>query len=186
MIEILVICVATLFLAHRKGSGRRRRYSLRKVRVTPEIALLTLASDVALSVAGSGASDAVYRAISMQMTWTYNGATGGDGPITVGYCHSDYSVAEIKECLEAQAAVATGNKIALEQSNRLVRIVGTIRAVANAGSALNDGKPIKTRLNWLITVGDQVNFFAFNENTAALTTGGVINAVGNMWVKDSV
>ncbi len=118
-------------------------------------------------------------------TWAWTNPTATEGPLTVGYAHSDYSVTEIKECLEAVAAIDAGNKIANEQANRLIRIVGVLRSPVG-GSFLNDGKPIKTRLNWLITPGDTVNVFAFNENTAALSTGSVLNLQGDLWVKDSV
>ena len=115
--------------------------------------------------------------------------TLGDGPVTVGYAHSDYSVTEIKECLEAFAAIDQGDKIARERANRLVRTVGTLGAGVVAGATsydvLNDGKPVSTKLNWLINIGDSVVLFAFNESTGALTTGSFINAQGDIWIKDS-
>ena len=151
--------------------------------MTPELALATLASDTALAVALTGAADGAYRLISTMMTFALRSLTVGEGPITVGFAHSDYTVAEIKECLESQAAISAGSKIEREQSDRLVRIVGVFLSEANQN--LNDGKPIKTRLNWLINIGDFVNVFVFNEDSGALQTGALMTAQGVIWVKDS-
>ncbi len=175
MIEILATLILTLFLAKHP----KRRYSLKRIRITPERTLTTLGSDTALIATISGTGDLSYRAVTVKGVWTMLGLTSGEGPVTVGYAHSDYTVAEIKECLEAQLSINQGNKIENERANRLVRIVGSFAA----NLALNDGRPIKTRLNWLISVSDSVNMFAFNEDTAALTTGAVVNLQGDMWVK---
>ncbi len=184
MLEIFVVLVALIGLA--KKLVRRRRFNLRRVRITPEIAIGTLATDTALTSAISNTSPSAYRAISVIATWALAGVMDStEGPLTVGYAHSDYTVAEIKECLEAAASIDMGNKIAMEQGNRLIRIVGVLPA-RSGGSFLNDGKPIKTRLNWLITQGDTVNVFVFNENTAVFTTGAVLNLQGDLWIKDSV
>jgi len=101
----------------------------------------------------------------------------------IGYAFSDYTVAEVKECLESQASIAPGGKIENERANRLVRIVGAFPGAA-ADEVLNDGKPIKTRLNWSIPIGDSVDIFAYNEGGSTLTTGGLIEADGDLWVKD--
>ncbi len=121
------------------------------------------------------------------MTWGLNDLTVPQGPITVGYAHSDYSVTEIKECLEAFAAIDQGDKIARERANRLVRIVGTFpsQGVSLGQAVLNDGKPISTKLNWLIGIGDSVVAFAFNEDDAALSVSDPdLNVQGDMWIRD--
>ncbi len=166
-----------------RKKGTRRKFNLRKVRITPEKSLSTLLSDTAIVGDLTGVSANEYRCKSISACWALTGLTPGEGPITVGYAHSDYSVAEIKECLEAQAAIDFGDKIAMEQGNRLVRVIGSFSPEAN--SALNDGKPIKTKLNWLIGIGDQVNMFCFNDSPSTLTTGSRVHAVGEMWVQDS-
>ncbi len=180
MLEILVLLVATLFLA--KRTPKKRRYNLRGVRFTPELPLLALASDTALAVAVTTTSDSDYRCISLDGTWTIHDMAADQGPITVGYAHSDYSVTEIKECLESQASISIGLKVEQEQAKRLVRIVGTF--VGGGRNTLNDGRPIKVRLNWLIGAGNNVAMFAYNEDTAPLTTGSILNHQGKMWIKD--
>ncbi len=180
MLEILISLVALVLLARRTP---RRRMNLRRVRVTPEIALATLASDTAITTALTGNSTVPYRAMSVIATWAVAGITVTEGPITLGLAHSDYSVTEIKEALEAGASIDPGNKIANEQSNRLIRIVGVVDENA---PTLNNGRTIKTRLNWAISIGQAVNMFAFNEDTASLSTGAKFTLTGNLWVKDSV
>ncbi len=166
-----------------KSKSRKRRFNLRRVRVTPALPLGTLASVTALTVAAVGPATSDYRAKSIKATWQLANFTAGEGPITVGYAHGDYSVTEIKEALEA-ANIDVGDKIAQEKANRLVRIVGVFDSIGE-GAALNDGKPISTKLNWFISASEVINLFAYNESTALLTTGARVNAQGDMWVLDS-
>ncbi len=177
MLEILIMLVATLFLA--KRYPKRRRYNLRPVRVTPTLALATLASQTALTVVVAGTTDIAHRCISITGTWNISVNTNGEGPIVVGYAHDDYTVAEIKECIEA-GDISSDDKIAQERGNRLVRIVGTFSSAAN--NSLQDGRPIKTRLNWLIATGAAVNMFCYNDGAAGLTTGSVVKLNGTMQI----
>jgi len=183
MLEILVLGLAFVLLAKHGKNPKRRRYNLRRVRITPELALSTLASDTALTALTTGVATDTYRMVSIIATWALRGITGGEGPITVGYAHSSYTVTQIKECLEA-FSIDQGDKLSSEQAGRLVRIVGTFSSEAD--TMLNDGKPIKTRLNWKIAIGSQVNIFAYNEDTQPLATGAVLHVAGDGWVKDSV
>ncbi len=100
----------------------------------------------------------------------------------VGYAHNDYSVTEIKEALESEAAMATGNKVANEQANRLVRLVG-IMPIDSEDGVLNDGRPIRTRLNWAIPLGGNVATFAYNRSGGTLTTGLVTTISGKARVR---
>jgi len=181
MIEIFVLLLATLFLARHP---KRRRYSLRAVRITPARTLTTLGAATAIIASLTGTSGSSYRAVSVKGVWTLTGLTAGEGPITVGYSHGDYSTTEIKEYLESATSINVGLKVEQEKSRRLIRVVGTFASSGNA--ALNNGNPIKTRLNWLITETKNVSLFVWNEGTGALTTGASVNMVGTMWVKDNV
>ncbi len=184
MLEIIILALlAVTLLAKHYGKGRgRRRYNLRRVRVSPELALTTLGTDTALIVDFATAADGTYRCMSINGAWAVSGMTAGEGPVTVGIAHGDYTVAEVKECLEQAGSISVGNKVAQEVANRLVRVVGY---AGEAEPMLNEGRPIKTRLNWLIPIGSTISMFAFNEQTSALTTGSRLNFTGDMWVKDS-
>jgi len=95
-----------------------------------------------------------------------------DGPILVGVAHSDYSVAEIEQAIENTDTWSANDKIAQEQAKRLVRKIGVFDAPANAAeiSRLNNGVPIKTKLNWKLSEGETVQFWAYNMGSSALAT----------------
>ncbi len=164
---------------------RKRRFNLRRVRTTAEIALSTLAASTVIKVGTVGPTTSPYRLMTAKCVWSMIGLTEGEGPILVGLAHSNYSVTEIKECLEIQASISKGLKVEQEKANRLVRIVGTFSGKLNV---LNDGKPIRTRLNWAIDAsasGDEVVIFAYNDFGSGLTTGAILNINGDLWVKDA-
>ncbi len=169
-------------MANKKRTSRKsRRFNLRRVRCTPELPLGTLSTDTALVITMTGASANRYRCMSISALWQISALTADEGPLTVGYAHSDYSVSEIKACLESVISIDIGDKIAQELSNRLVRVIGTIDS---EDERLNDGLPVKTKLNWDIGIGDSVNAFVFNEQTGSLTTGASLKVYADMWVKD--
>ncbi len=124
-----------------------------------------------------------YRVASVKATWSLVPFTEGDGPILLGIAHGDYTIAEIKEFIEATSAIDLGDKIAQERARRLIRIVGTVSSVAN--STLNDGKMITTKLNWKITQGKALSFFTYNDGGASMTTGSFAKVNGTAWVADT-
>ncbi len=113
----------------------------------------------------------------------------GDGPILVGLAHSDYLLAEIEEYLEQAASWNEGDKKAQEIGKRQIRRVGVFESsVADSqGSAvLNDGKSIKTKLNWIVNQGQTINLFAYNMGDSALATTDpdlVVTGHANLWPK---
>ncbi len=179
MLEYIILLVLSLAMAKRSG----RSFSLRGVRYTPSLALSTLGSATALTSAIYGNADGVYRIMSLSSVWALRGHTGGEGPLHVGYAHGDYTVTEIKEFMESASAISIGNKILNEQANRQIRHVGTFNGLLTE-EVLNDGKPIKTRLNWAIPIGVNLNMFLYNDSGAALTTGSIVDCTGKGWVKD--
>ncbi len=182
MLEILML-VMMLLAAARKGKGRRR-FNLRRVRTIPIVALATLADATVVVGAVTGSADGAYRAMSHKAVWSLRGLTAGEGPITVGYAYSDYSVTEIKEALEIANSISIGSKLEQEKANRLVRVIGQF-AGQSTDETLNDGKPMTTRLNWFVPIGKAVNIFAYNESGAQLNTGASVQATGDLWVKDT-
>ncbi len=165
------------------GGAPKRRYSLRKVRTIPKLTVGALATLTVVVAALAPASTAQYRLISCDHTWSLSGHTVGEGPYTVGYAFGDYSVTEIKEAIEIANSISPSDKVAQEKGGRWVRIVGTF-AGAEVSESLNDGKSIKTRLNWAVQIGSTVNTFVYNEDLNTQTTGSLIDLTGNLWVKD--
>ncbi len=125
--------------------------------------------------------------INAAYSWSDIGAIIDDG-CTFGWAHSDYTAAEVEECLESFASIDLGDKIAQEKSKRLVREVGTISnsgaLAAAGGSAFNDGRLVKTRLNWLLSTGDTLNLWIRNASGVIWTTGSRVTVAGEFWVKD--
>ncbi len=110
----------------------------------------------------------------------------GDGPIMVGVAHGDYTVAEIEEYLESTGSWDEGNLIDQETSKRKIRRIGKFENPIDeaAVAVLNDGKPIKTKLNWILNDGATLQYWAYNLGTSALaTTSPIVNAEGhvNLW-----
>ncbi len=182
MFEMLILLLVALATKHGRGRGKRR-YSLRRVAVTPGIALGNLVTLIVVKGNVVGNADGAYRAISLKGTWSIEGHTAGEGPIVVGFAHDDYTVTEIKEALESAASISIGNKVENERARRLVRKVGTFSG-QTTDETLNDGKPIHTRLNWAIPIGTNLAMFAYNDGSGQLTTGTEMRFNGNLWVKD--
>ncbi len=111
-----------------------------------------------------------------------------DGPIMVGLAHSDYTATEIEEYIENTGSWNEGDKVALEVGKRQIRIVGIFSTpasgAAQAAVALNDGKPIKTKMNWIVNQGQTVAVWGYNLGASALaTTVPVLQIEGhaNLW-----
>ncbi len=170
----------------KKGS---RRFNLRRVKVAASTALGALATlDVVSAALTSTAADK-YRVISAKLayTWLDIAAVIDDGA-QFGLAHSDYSAAEIEECLEATGNIDLGDKIAQEQGNRLVRQIGTFGslqgAVVGGGRVWNHGEMIHTKLNWLMSASDTLVLWVRNTSGVVYTTGSSIGATGDLWIKD--
>jgi len=129
-----------------------------------------------------------FISVNASYSWSDIGAIIDDGA-QFGFAHSDYSAAEVEEALEAGGSMDLGDKIDQEHANRLVRQIGTISQAgalaAAAGASFNDGKPVKTRLNWLMSTGDTLNVWVRNASGVVWTTGSGITVLGDLWVKDA-
>ncbi len=172
----------------KKPYRRRRKFSLRRVRIAHEGAIGALASlDVVVNNMHSVTTETL-RVVSVDSSYAWSGKAAIDDAAEFGLAHSDYSAAEIEECLEANGSIDLGNKTAQEQANRLVRSLGTITGPAvsgaSGGASFNDGRKLKTRLNWLLSTGDTINLWVRNGSGAVYSTGSSLVASGNMWVKD--
>ncbi len=170
-----------------KKPRKRRTFNLRKVRIASSTAIGALATlDVVSGTITNAPTDKV-RFITADLSYSWSDMTPADDTLEFGLAHGDYSAAEIEECLEAQAAIDVGDKTEQERADRLVRSVGIITGVtvnAIGGSQFNNGVPVKTKLNWLMGAGDQLQVWARNGSATVYTTGSSIVAIGNLWVKD--
>ncbi len=164
------------------GKHRRRR-SRRGFVALPfntSLALTTLSNGAVLSVdifGGNFTED--FYAISADLVASIRALTPGEGPIGVGFAHSDYSDAEIAEGL-APVLLGPGNKIEQERSRRLIRRHGMFPGIL-AEETQGDGLPKRTTLKFLISDGFALSVWGENQSGAALTTGAVIELQGTVY-----
>ncbi len=169
---------------------RRRRFNLRKVKVAASTAIGALASLDVISAAGTSATTNTLRVISVDCAYAISDlAAQADDSFQFGWSHSDYTSAEIEECLEATASMGVGNKIEQERANRLVREIGMMNpsgliASGGGGFSFKEGEKVKTKLNWRLAIGDTLNLWVRNASGTIYTTGSLILANGSLWVKD--
>ncbi len=166
-------------MAKKKG----RRGGVYPVKINLAITLAALADGaIKVQVAPDSVVNKVW-AVSADLKWSIRDLTAGEGPIIVGFAHSDYSDAEITEALNATGSWDRSDKVTMEQARRFVR-----EAAAFSGAAeevLNDGKAIRTRIGFYIEDGKTLDFWAVNESGATLTTGGVIRVKGTVWLRST-
>ena len=125
---------------------------------------------------------------SLIASWSLSGVTpaAGDGPLLVGIAHQDYTDAEIEAFIEATGSWSEADLVAQEVSKRKIRIVGTFAVPADALETvvLNDGKPIRTKLGWILTTGQSLDLWAYNLGSSAFaTTTPTVHVQGhaNLW-----
>ena len=168
--------------------SRRRRGKYIRGSVDEFLSLGTLAGKVVISEIFDETVNERSLISSIVATWTlrnYSKATD-DGPVMVGVAHSDYSSAEIEEVLENTGSWSEGSKIEQETSKRLVRVIGTFAPMpvdVNDAAGLNDGKPIKTKLNWIVNQGQSLQVWAYNLGSGALGASPIVSVNGhaNIW-----
>ncbi len=191
LIAILVILLVGLMARKAKGSYRRRmRGRYIKGNVNELLAIGALASeDVVLAAFDETVNERSYIG-SIRATYAMRDYTveAGVGPIMVGVSHGDYTAAEIEEWIENSGSWNEGDLVqSKEVGKRLIRKVGTFDTRAMAAteeSVLNDGKPIYTKLGWILNQGVTLNLWAYNHGSAAVsTTVPDINCEGhvNLW-----
>ncbi len=161
----------------RKPKGRKSRFAV--INVSESLALLTLADDAVLGV-DSDPFGREFYGISADLYWGVRNHTAGEGPIIVGIAHNDYTDVEVAENLNQTGMEDSGDMIAKEQGRRLVRRSGQFSGVAT-DEVLNDGKPVRTRIGFVITDGFSLAFWAQNKNGGPLTTGAVLEVSGKLY-----
>ncbi len=178
-------------MAYKKRTYRKRKFNLRRVRMSASGIIGALAAlDVVKAAVTAVAAD-TYRIVSVDCAYSITdlGALADDG-FAFGLAHSGYTAAQIEECLESQTSIDLGDKIAQERANRLVREVGMISgsqgAVVGGGLPFNNGRRVKTRLNWKISIGDTLDIWVRNSSGVIYTTGASITMNGDLWLKDAV
>ncbi len=168
-----------------KYPKRRRMGRYIRGNVNEVLALGTLASLTGVIAAFDDTVEERTLISSIIASYALEGYTGvlGDGPVMVGIAHGDYSLAEIEAWIENAQGWQEGDHVAREVGARLVRVIGTfgVTVASDAGiETLNDGKKIKTKLNWILNASQTLTLWAYNLGSGALTTGSIVHANGHV------
>ena len=160
-----------------------------KGNVNEDLPLLTMASGTLKTVVFDETVTETTRISSLVATYALDQMTAPDGPIEFGVAHSDYSDAEILEYIQAQATWDKGNLTQQEISKRMIRKIGvmatgSMSATFASDHVHNNGRPVKTKLNWPLFTGDTLTLWAFSRG-AVDTTGAQLRVDGhaNLWAK---
>ncbi len=159
-------------------SMKKRNYE--DIEVDKTLALGTLASGQSSEVnLTSDTASENFITTRVELAWAIRDLTPGEGPLQVGVAKSDYTTTEIDAFLENASGFTRGNLIQQEISRRQVRAIGVFPGEL-AHEVLNDGKEIKTRLNWRILEDSTLAAFIYNNSGASLTTGAVLEVRGRI------
>ncbi len=171
-----------------KRRARKFRKYLRGV-IQHELNIATLAAKTLIGSLIAGVVTEKTLVSSVVASWSLKDVTPGpgDGPLLVGLAHSDYTDAEIEAWIENNDSWNEGNKVQQEIARRKIKQVGTIMTPEGGATfsfVLNDGKPIKTKLNWILTTGQTLRVWAYNtgdSNFASTDPDMVVFGHANMW-----
>ncbi len=169
-------------MARKKGGARRRQSNFAAIPVNQSLALSTLANGVVIKQTMVTLTHPA-RMISADLSWFINDLASGEDPIMVGVAAGDYTVAEIAEAINA-APTSPSDRIEKEQAQRFVRKVGFIGDGAlGTPSRLNNGKPIRTKMRWLVGDDQEPVIWAMNRTGAILSTGAILVVMGTLYLK---
>ncbi len=125
---------------------------------------------------------------SVVATYTLTAVTPvvGQGPMLCGIAHSDYTEGEIEQWIENPLSWNEGNLGAQETAGRKIRKIGAFTVADDAadGFVLNDGKPIKSKLNWILLQGQTLQSWVYNGGLVSfVTTTPTLTILGhaNLW-----
>ncbi len=160
-------------MAKHKGGRKPFRRFLKGV--ADERTLLTTLA--ARTLFGAVFDDAVTErtyASSIVATYTMDNWTPivEAGPIMVGVAHSDYTDAEVEAVIENLGSWEEGSLVEQEIAKRKVRVIGIFDTPEGIEDTipLNEGRPIKTKLGWILLGGQTLRLWGYNLGQAAVAT----------------
>ncbi len=184
MIAIIIAVVALAMMA-RKPRPRKRMGRYLRGTVDERLSMASLAGLTAVGAIFDSVVNERTLVSSLVAIWSIGGYTKATntGPILCGVAHSDYTDTEIEEWIEQTGSWNEGDLVAQEVGSRKIRRVG-IFEVADVESdevVLNDGKAIKTKLNWILLQGQSLKHWAYNAGSVAVgTTTPIMKTQGHV------
>lgn len=189
LVALLALALVGAMLAKRSGRKRRFRKYLKGL-IDRTLTPTALAATTMVAVDNADTVDDTTFVSSTRLTVTMRNYTPTQnvGPLIFGLAHSDYSTAEVEEWLELTTGWSQGDLVSQEISKRKCRILGTFSPESTDAvgtvHVLNQGRPITTKLGWMLTEGQTLKYWVYNKGSQAIaTTAPAINMVGhaNLW-----
>lgn len=171
-------------MVKKRSSRGYTNKNFRQVRLQENLDAGALGADALISGELIPASDSAYRLSSLDVMsmWTDIAAVI-DGGAAFGFALGDYTDTEMFEALTASASISRGDLIAIEKAGRKVRLVGNFpsspSAAPDGGVNFNEGRRKKTKLNWMVPIGETVKLFIWNQSDTIWSTGSKLTCIGN-------
>ncbi len=166
----------------RKTSTRVRRSRSKNFVAIPfqkAVALGALADDAVVTVGLTGNLGEDLFILSVDCSWSLRDLNPGQVPLQLGFSHSDLTVGEVAEALNA-SLTNPDDIIAKERSRRPVRKAG-IFGKTDADQQLDEGRMVRTRIKLSIGNGFDIDGFVQNKSGAVLTTGAQVEIMGTIY-----
>ncbi len=167
-----------------KPTKRRRRSTRRKgfvaIPFTAQMSLATLADAIVIAqnLLSATFGEDIFI-ISIDWIASIRNLTGGEVPLSLGLAHSDLSVTELAEGLDAEVT-DPDDIIAKERARRPVRRLGVFSG--NVGDiTLNDGRVTRTKVLLQVGDGHSLNVWIRNQSGSTLTTGAELEIGGTIF-----
>ncbi len=162
---------AVMKLMAKKTSTNFSRFVSGNIEI--DLAMTALAAKDLVSQTTQVVADTA-RVSSIKATYGITGLTVADGvgPFLFGVAHSDYTDAEIEGFIEAGNSWDLGDMVNREIRSRRVRIIGSIgtQGVSLGAMTAAEGRRLKTKLNWVLTEGDSLDFWVYNMGDQPVST----------------
>ncbi len=172
--KVLSIAQRCSLMAKRRAKSRKRRrnnFIAIPFEVESDLAGMTAGELREIGMLGAVLGEDLY-CISVDATYTLRDKDTGEGPIQIGYHHSDLSVTEVAEALAAQVT-DPDDIIAKERARRPVRRAGVF-PIAGTDVEIRHGAKFRTKLGWSTGDGHNPALWVKNEDSTTLAAGTLI------------
>ncbi len=165
----------------KKKSKRNRSKNFVAIPFSMQIPLSTLADATVIQadILGSALGEDLF-VISIDAMFTLKDLTAGEVPLQVGFSHSDLSVGEVNEALNAELT-DPDDIIQKERARRPVRRAGTFNLGSIGDLELADGVPQRTKMKFSVGDGHNISAWLANKSGATLTTGAIMHCNGTIY-----
>ncbi len=143
--------------------------------------LSTLASKAAVQVAALPVTED-FRALKIEAHWTGGAFTGDDDKVLLGIADGELSAAEIAECINADGPLDRNDNLTRERAERPVWLLEGILPSIDGGTTIVTGYAYtEWTKRWTFSNPEGLQFFVYNPDTDALTTGAGVSVTATIY-----